>query len=408
VNEMRLFGFDRKVVGVLFILSIAQVIGWGTLSLPAIVGRQVAADLRMDVSAVFAGTSVLYVMMGLCAPLMARPFRRFGARLVIVAGTMIAPLGFVLLALSDGPLAYFAAWAILGTSGSAALSTAAYVMLNEIAGRDAKAAIGALMLVTGLSSSIFWPIGSLLSDAIGWRGACLLYAALMALVCLPLAAFGLPHRAVSADEASGQGAVSEAPIPKRRVFYLIAAAIALNAFVTYGFAAVLIELLKAEGLAPQQAIAFGSALGVIQVGARAIDTFGGARWDGLATGLFAGIVLPAAMLLLIIGHGSYWTIMIFIVLYGLGSGAFAVARATLPLVFYDKTEFARATSHIAMPLNLIAAVSPPVLASLLERFGSNAVLGLAMLCSCGALAILFWLSRLRPVSRQIRAPELAA
>jgi len=45
-------------------------------------------------------------------------------------------------------------------------------------------------------------------------------------------------------------------------------------------------------------------------------------------------------------------------LYGLGSGALAVARATIPLVFYDNVEFAKATSRIAMPLNLISAASP--------------------------------------------------
>ena len=45
-------------------------------------------------------------------------------------------------------------------------------------------------------------------------------------------------------------------------------AITLNAFVNFGLGAVLIELLRAEGLAPSQAIAFGSMLGVIQVSAR--------------------------------------------------------------------------------------------------------------------------------------------
>ena len=59
---------DRKVIGALVTLSIAQVIGWGTISLPAIIGRQIAADLHMDLPTVFAGTSTLYIAMGMCAP----------------------------------------------------------------------------------------------------------------------------------------------------------------------------------------------------------------------------------------------------------------------------------------------------------------------------------------------------
>ena len=82
-----------------------------------------------------------------------------------------------------------------------------------------------------------------------------------------------------------------------------------------------------------------------------------------------------------------------------GSGALAVARATIPLVFYDNVEFTRATSRIAMPLNIISAASPPILVGLLVNFGSNALLGLAMLCSCSALVILLWLRRHRPATR---------
>ena len=77
-------------------------------------------------------------------------------------------------------------------AGSATLATATYILLNEIAGRAARRAIGALMLVTGLASSVFWPTTSFLSDAVGWRGTCLVYAGLMVLICLPLYTFGLP------------------------------------------------------------------------------------------------------------------------------------------------------------------------------------------------------------------------
>lgn len=393
---MRFSEPDRKIIGVLFVLAVTQVLGWGTVSLPAIIGRQVAADLGMNIEAVFAGSSVLYVVMGLWAPVLAKGFMRFGARRVMMAGAVLAAPGFVLLSVSTGPMLYFAAWMILGTAGSATLTTAAYIMLNEVAGRNAKSAIGALMLITGLSSSIFWPTTAFLSEAVGWRSTCVVYAAMMVLVCLPFYFFGLPRRASPEEKTSSVSSTGSAAIAQKGTFALIVTAIALNAFVTFGFSAVLIELLQAEGLPTSQAIAFGSMLGVIQVCARGLDFVGGGRWDGITTGLVAGIGLPVAMLLLIVGDGTYWTIVGFILLYGLGSGALAVSRATIPLVFYDKAEFAQATSRIALPLNLISAASPPILIGLLTRFGSHALLGLAALCSCGALLILVLLSRRRP------------
>ena len=394
---MRIPSFDRKIAVPLLVLSVTQIIGWVTVGLPAIVGRQMADDLKMDIPTVFAGSSVLYVVMGLWAPFLAKAFARFGARRVMISGTIVAALGFLLLAWCKGPVLYFAGWVTLGTAGSATLTTAAYIMLNELAGQKAKRAIGALMLLTGLSSSVFWPIASLLAKAFGWQATCEIYAATMMLVSLPLYVFGLPARTAPANRNLRDISDTTGSIPKyKSTFYLIAAAITLNAFVTFGFSAIFIELLKAAGLPTAQAVAFGSALGVIQVGARAVDFLGGGKWDGISTGIFAGIALPVAMALLIVGNGSHFAAAVFVVLYGLGSGALAVARATIPLVFYDKAGYASAASRIALPLNLISAVSPPLFIALLTRFGIDVLLEVAILSSATAFLLLLLLMRRRP------------
>ncbi|WP_284262288.1 MFS transporter [Bradyrhizobium iriomotense] len=393
---MRRLKFDTKLLGVMAVLAVTQLVGWGTIGLPAIVGSDLAADLNMSLPAVFAGTSVLYVAMGLCAPWLAKSFTRHGARRVMMAGTVVTAPGFVLLSFAQEPILYFTSWIVLGVAGSATLSTGAYIMLNEAAGQRAKSAIGALMLVTGLSNSIFWPTTSFLSSLAGWRGTCLIYATMMIVVCLPLLAFGAPRRRKASEEAAAKVRdVPASPVP-RSTFHLVMSAVALNAFVNFGLSAVFIELLKAEGLSPAEAVGFGSMLGVIQVSARGIDFLGGGCWDGITTGLVAGIALPLAMLLLLAGNGAYWVVALFILLYGLGSGAMAVARATIPLVFYDQSEFAKAMSMIALPVNLAAAVSPPILAALLVHFGSRGLLGLTMLCSCATVLILVALGRRRP------------
>lgn len=380
-------------------MAIGQIIGWGTVGLLAVVGREIAADLGMDITAVFAGNSVFYVAMGLTAPLLAQPFIRLGARRVMIAGSIIAAPGFVLLSYATGAVSFFAAWAILGIAGSATLATATYILLNEIVGRSARRAIGALMLVTGLASSLFWPTTSYLAGVMGWRGTCLVYAGLMMFVCLPLNLFGLPQRAVRKEAGGSSGSTDGSRIVRKSTFYLIVIATILCAFVTFGFNATMIELLKTEGLTAAQAVTFGSMLGVVQVSARGLDFLGGGRWDGITTALIATATVVVAILLLMTSGGTYWIIATFIVLYGLGSGALAVARATIPLVFYDSAEFARATSRIALPLNLISAASSPILVGLLSNFGSHAMLGLGALCASAALLMLYWLSRHRPKVR---------
>ena len=388
---------ERRVLTALVVLTVTQLIGWGTLSLPAVLGRDMAADLGMTLTAIFASTSVLYMSMGLCSPLLARPFVKHGGRRVMIAGTLLAAPGYGLLSAAQEPIIYYMAWLLLGIAGSATLSTAAYIVLNEIAGPRARSAIGALMLVTGLSSSIFWPLSSVMGAQIGWRGTCLVYVGLLLLITLPLLVFVLPkrprdHLALASDTQ----AASVRSAPARSTFHLLVAAIGLNAFVSMGLSAIFIELLRVEGLTNSEAVGFGSMLGVVQISARAVDFLGGGRWDGITTALTAGLALPLAMLLLIVAGGSYAAVAAFILIYGLGSGALAVARATMPLVFYDKAAFATASAQIALPLNLLSAVSAPVLAALLSSYGSNALLGVTFACSSAALLMLLLLRRRRP------------
>lgn len=93
---MHLHGPDKNIAVALFVLAVTQVIGWGTVSIPAIVGRQIADDLSRNIEAVFAGSSILYVVMGLWAPVLAKAFTRFGARRMMMAGQVrcfISPPG---------------------------------------------------------------------------------------------------------------------------------------------------------------------------------------------------------------------------------------------------------------------------------------------------------------------------
>ena len=382
-----------KLAGLLAVLAVTQIIGWGSVSLLSVVGAEIGADLGLDLSLVFFGSTVFYVVMGLVSPLLARPLARFGARKLLLAGSAVMAPALALLALADGPTPYFIAWAALGAAGAASLNTAAYVLVNENAGAGSRRALGVLMMATGLSSSIFWPITAALSSAVDWRGATLVLAGLVLFISVPLYAFALPGQ--TRGDAAGESRAPSAPgsVPPSGLFWLLAAAIGLNAFVTFGFSALFIELLKAEGLAATDAVLFASLLGMLQVVARLADFLVGRRVDEVTTAVIAGTGLVVALLVLLFGHGRIAMIPLFIVLYGLGSGALAVARATLPLAFFDGAEFARAMTRIALPLNILSAVSPPVFAALLTAFGGVAVVLTALLVSSLALIFLLLLAR---------------
>lgn len=386
----------RRQLRVLLILALTQIAGWGTIGVLPVIAPPVAASFGSDLPSVFLGTSVMFVAMGLAAPWAGRAFRRFGPRWAMVVGAAGIGLGQGLLALSPNLAVFWTAWALIGGAGALFLTTAAYAYIADHAEESARSLIGTLMLVTGLAGSVFWPITAFLEHLVGWRGVGVVYAAVMILIVCPLVRFGLPatHAATSVTSAAGQ-------LRKAPVFLLMVAAIALSGFVTFGIDALGIQLLQAMGLDLAGAVAIASLMGVFKVGGRVIDLLGGRRWDGLSTGLVAGAMIPMGLAVIGIGGSGPVSVGGYLVLFGLGSGAFAVARATMPLVFFQKADYAAAISSIALPLNLINALAPPVLAGLMSGFGPQATFAVLGALSVTALAVLLVLNRMRGDGRGV-------
>ena len=96
-----------------------------------------------------------------------------------------------------------------------------------------------------------------------------------------------------------------------------------------------------------------------------------------------------------IGGQGFLSVAGFLVIYGVGSEAFAVARATMPLGFFEKADYAAAMATIALPMNLINALAPPVLAALMAGIGADAVFAVLGALSTMAFMILWQLNRKR-------------
>ncbi|CAB3707439.1 hypothetical protein LMG3458_03013 [Achromobacter deleyi] len=375
---------------VLILLAVTQITGWGVVGVLPVIAAPVAADLGASAASVFLGTSVMYVAMGLAAPWAGRAFRIHGTRQSMAAGAGLIGLGLIVLALSRNLMTFWGAWALIGLAGALFLTTAAYAYIAEYAEDQARSLMGTLMLATGLAGSVFLPVTALLDHWVGWRAAMFAYAAVMLLGVCPLVGFGLPATLAAPAKAARSSARRHG-----KVFALIVAAIALNSFVTFGIQAVGVQLMQAMGMDLAYAVGIASLLGVFKVGGRVVDLLGGRRWDGLSTGIVAGAMIPLGLAAMWLGGAGWVPVAGYLLLFGVGSGAFAVARATLPLVFFQKADYTAAMAKIALPMNLINALAPPAIAALMTRAGAPATFATLGGLSLAALAVLLQLGRMR-------------
>lgn len=379
-----------KNFSVFIILALTQITGWGAVGFLPVLASSIATDLRSPLPTAFMGTTIFYATMGLVAPIIGKAFQRFGAKAVMVLGASLIGAGLVVLSFSGSTLAYLLSWAVLGAGGAMFLTTAAYVYLSDFAEDEARGMIGSLMLVTGLAGSVFWPLTAYLQHHFDWRAITQIYASGMICFVLPLLIIGIPE----ARSQERQGDEKQSVCRKSGIFWLLVTAIALNGFVTYGMEAIGIELFRALGADAAWAIGMASFLGVLKVCGRLIDLVGSKRWNAISTGIVAGAMIPFGLLVLLVFGASPTAVIACLFLFGIGSGAFAVARATMPLLYFKKAEYAAAMSMIALPMNLTSALAAPALSGILTISGASTTLMMLVLCSGASLCILLRLGAL--------------
>ncbi|SCB60716.1 Predicted arabinose efflux permease, MFS family [Rhizobium aethiopicum] len=379
------------------VLAITQLIGWGTtFDMLGVMGRAVAPDIGVANEVVFAGLTIMMVVSAVAGPTTGRWLGRYGAARVLSAASLIFALGLSLLAVANGILLYAAAWLVIGIGGALGLSAPAYTAVVEREGINGKRVIAILMLFTGLSSTIFWPILSLLNEAVGWRLTFVFCAALQFFVCLPLHLFALPKPIVPHAEGS---AAEIAPVPlsktaQRKAFLLIAAVATISSFVTFGIAPSLIEIFRQSGASPALALQLGSARGALGISARFLDMLLGRRGSPILSAVM-GIGLTLISFLIMLTAGPSTPVLVtFILLYGFGSGVMAVARALLPLALFSPSEFGLHSARLSLPQNLANAIAPVIFTAILDRAGTGPALLACAFLSALALTLVLMLMAL--------------
>jgi MFS family permease len=367
---------SRAILG----LGFTQIVGWGTTYLmPSVLGRELQAALGISSELVFAGITVMFGVGAVIAPRVGKIVDRAGARHLMTLGSLVYALSLAGLAAAQGPVSYFACWALMGIASALALSTPSSISIVQIAGPRARQAIALLTIVGGLASTVFWPLTGVLDAALGWRQTLLLYAAVHLFACAPIHWLILPRQPpthpASGGAAPAAGAV--APEHRRHVFLLLSISLAFGAFVFTGVQLQMIEMMRGLGHPPASALLLASLIGPSQVGIRIFELLFGHRYSIMRSAVFGSLMLPVGLGLALLA-GDVFVVALFVVAtYGMSNGLKAVQRATLPLALFGRAQFGAYMGRLALPQGIVAAVAPPIMAAVMSRFGTAGTLWLS-------------------------------
>lgn len=389
-------GISRRLVAA---LGAGQLVMWGvSYYLVGVLGDPMAADLGWSRTAVYGGFALALVVMGIVSAPVGRAIDRLGGRRVMTAGSLLTALGCAGLAATTGPISFFAAWACLGLAMRMTLYEAAFAALVRIGGRDARPAIAQITLLGGLASSVFWPIGDLLTKGFGWRGAALGYAA-FALATVPI------HRAIPDARASDRpvptgtapppAPLAVTPAQHRIAAVLYATAVTVTAFLAAAMSAHMIGLMAGLGLGAGMAVWMSALRGVGQSTARLGEVALGGRSDPLALGTLAAALLPLGFVVGLWGGVSLTAAAVFALAYGAGNGLMTVVRGTQPLVLFDHRTYGGLVGRLTAASFFVSAAAPVTYAAVIDRLGAgvaligSAVLGVIVLACAATLLLIF-------------------
>jgi MFS family permease len=333
--------------------------------------------------------SAALLLSGLLGPVAGRMIDRYGGRDVLTATNLVFAGGLVLLSCVTGPIGLAAAWLVIGVGMGFGLYEAAFATVAGLYGREARNAITGITLFAGFASTVGWPLSAGLIDAVGWRGALLVWAALHVLLGLPLNRWLVlqspPPAPVVAPIGVVAGGVVAGGVPWTMI--ILAGVFGATWFVSTALAAHLPRLLEAMGATPAAAITAGALVGPAQVAAR-VTEFSLLRHAApmISARLAAGLHPLGALLLALIGAPAA---IPFVLLHGAGNGMLTIARGTLPLQLFGAVGYGLRTGLLAAPARILQGGAPLLFGLVLDRGGPLAALLLTgLLTGLSLLALL--------------------
>lgn len=340
-------------------LCTTTVISYGALyyAFPVLAGA-ITGDTgwsRTAITAAFSAGNLLGAVAGIPV---GRLLERHGPRPVMTAGSVLAAVALVGVALAPGLGWFLAAWLLAGVAMACVFYPPAFAALTGWYGADRVRALTTLTLVAGFASTIFAPLTAALAGHLSWRSTYLVLAALLAATTIPVHALALRLPWPRPRHGPNVGAASTREVVTSHPFLVLLGAMTLAALALFAVVVTVVPLLTGRGLTPTTAawaLGLGGAGQVAgRLGYRRLAAHTSPR------GRTAVVMLGGSVtaLLLAVVPGPAALLLVASVLAGAVRGLFTLLEATLVSDIWGPERFASLNGIFNAPLTAANALAP--------------------------------------------------
>lgn len=359
-------------------LAVTETVGYGVLFYAfAVFVVPMRQALHTSTGALDGAFSTAIAVTGIAAVFAGRWMDRHGTRWLMTVGSVVAAASVAGWSQVRTLPELYACFVGTGLAGAMVLYEPAFVVINTWFRRDRHAALLTLTVVAGLASTVFLPSAQALTDALGWRAALDVLAALLLVCAVPHGLLLRRHPAdlglapdgrievAAVETASAPVAAAATDSDPRAAWRLgsvrwLTAATVLETLAVTVVAVHLVAYLRDTGERSAVAAATAGAIGVLSVTGRIVLTSLAQR-VGLArltAVMVAGQAGGVAALLWLARPAS---LVVFVLLFGAGFGVMTIARAALLGTYVPVRVFATVSGGQSLAANA-GRVAAPVLA----------------------------------------------
>ena len=387
----------------LWSLSLAQLVSWGILFYSiAVFVVPMREELGWTKTALNTGITIGLVVSGLFAPWVGRQIDRGHAWPIMTFGSILGSLAVAAWAFVTTPVAFWAVSVVIGLAMSCTLYEPGFAVLSHTMGDKAPRAILKMTLVGGLASTAFIPLAHLLVEAIGWRHAVLVLAAINLVLSAGIhAVFLAPGRVprIASPPRSRVADVStRAAIADARFWGLLVAFAAYNiAFTAMTFH--FLPLLEERQVSRDVGVALFTVIGPLQVTGRLLLFTRGNQIAARGVGRAAFITSVPLFLLAAYAGADLLLFGVFVCVYGIINGISTVVRGTIVRDIFGAQNYGAISGSLTLP-STFARAAGPAIGALIWSIGqvyTPMLITLAAICAVGAIA--YWMA-----TRTVAAP----
>lgn len=375
-----------------FMLSFGQLISWGTLYYGiTFLAEPIRHETNWSLGQIFGAFSAGLLLSAVITPSVGGFLHRYGGRIVMSAGSLLAAIALVMVASSHNLFLFHVGWLLAGAAMSMTLYEAAFSTLREISTLDFRRGVSVITIVGGFASTLSWPLTHWLADELGWRTTLLIYAGMHLLICFPMH-LSLGKKPVAAEAIAKEGRLS---VASKQQIALLAMAFALTALVTAAISAHASLVMAEKQIPVWLAMVALAMIGPMQVAGRIAELSVAHRVSSAKTGMIALVALAASLLLVQLMGYYYWLVLGFAIVYGASNGVMTVVRGTILHELFDRQSYALMQGMLSAPALFARALGPVMVAWVVGASDMNVAIWMLTLLVILAATVYWYASRVR-------------